>query len=131
MWSKKFWLQNFWVKKILPKNLVKKVFCQKKLGPKIFGTFLNPNHHPLSENRDFSRIEPPYDLRPVCKLDFVPCDPEEKNRVVYLSLFNCGDLKKFENNFFQIAKLRFLTIFANFWQSSRIFKKFSLGELKS
>ena len=29
---------------------------------------VNPNYHPLSENCDFSKTEPPMDLRPVCKL---------------------------------------------------------------
>ena len=41
---------------------------------------LNPNYHPLPENRGFSRTEPPLDLRPVCKLKFVSCGPGEKNQ---------------------------------------------------
>ena len=49
---------------------------------------LNPNHpegagrnyHPLLENRDFSRTEPPLDLRPVCKTKFVRFGPGEKKQ---------------------------------------------------
>ena len=36
------------------------------------------NHHPLSENQDFSITEPPLDLRPVCKFEFVRCGPIKK-----------------------------------------------------
>ena len=61
----------------------------------------------------------PLDLRPVCKFKFVRFGLEEKNRALYLSRFNCGGPMKFENTFFQIAKLRFLTIFNDFRQNSK------------
>ena len=32
------------------------------------------------ENRDFSRTEPPLDLKPVCKFKFVRCGPVEKKQ---------------------------------------------------
>ena len=58
-------------------------------------------------NCDFSGTEPPLDLRPVCNLEFVHCGlVEKKNRALYLSWFNHGGPTKFENTFFQIAKLR-------------------------
>ena len=44
-------------------------------------------HPPLSENRNFSRTEPPLDLRPVCKVKFVRCGPVEKNQSA-LSFFD-------------------------------------------
>ena len=31
------------------------------------------NHHPLSENHNFSQTALPVDLGPVCKLEFVRC----------------------------------------------------------
>ena len=68
-------------------------------------------YHSLSENRDFSGTEPPLDLRPVFKLKFVRCGPGEKNRALHLSWFYCGGPTKLKNTFFQIAKLRFLSIF--------------------
>ena len=37
-----------------------------------------PFRPPLSENPDFSGTEPPLDLRPVFKLEFVRCGPVEK-----------------------------------------------------
>ena len=36
-----------------------------------------PFRPPLSDNRDFSGNEPPLDLRPVCKFEFVDFDPVE------------------------------------------------------
>ena len=56
---------------------------------------------------DFSGTEPPLDLRPVCKFKFVRCRPGEKTRALYLSQLKRGGPMKFENTFFQIAKLRF------------------------
>ena len=53
------------------------------------------NYHPLLENRNFSGTEPPLDLRPVRKLEFVRCGPVEKTRALCLSRFN----------FFRIAKI--------------------------
>ena len=44
-------------------------------------------YHPLSKNRDFSGTEPPLDLRPVCKLKFDRCGPEEKK--TERSIFLC------------------------------------------
>ena len=38
------------------------------------------NHHPLSENHNFSRTKPPLDLKPVCKFEFVRCGPVEKTQ---------------------------------------------------
>ena len=60
------------------------------------------------------RIAPEHllDPRPVLKLEFVRCGPvEKKNRAIYLSRFKRGGPMKFETTFFQIAKLRFSTIF--------------------
>ena len=37
-----------------------------------------PIRTPLTENRDFSETEPPLDLRPVRKFEFVSCGPQEK-----------------------------------------------------
>ena len=37
-----------------------------------------PNHHPRSENHNFSTTKHPSDLRPVCKFEFVRCGPVEK-----------------------------------------------------
>ena len=90
----------------------------------------SPYYHPLSENHDFSGTEPPLDLRPVCKLNFVRCGPGEKNRALYLSRLKRGGLMKFENTFFQIEKLRFSSIFVDFRQISRIFKKISGNQFK-
>ena len=74
------------------------------------------NHHPLSENHVFSTTKHPVDPRLVCKFEFVRCGPVEKNRALYLSQFSCGGLTKFENSFFQIAKLRFcLSVRPRFW----------------
>ena len=89
------------------------------------------NYNPLSENRDFSGTEPPLDLRPVCKLKFVRCGPGEKTRVLFHSQLKRGGPMKFENTFFQIAKLRFSSIFVDFRKISRIFKKFSGDQFKS
>ena len=82
------------------------------------------NHPPPSENRDFSAIEHSADPKPVCKLEYVGCCPVEKeqNALSVLVKFSCGGLTKFKSTFFQIAKLRFLTIFADFGQNYRIFK---------
>ena len=44
-------------------------------------------------------------------------------RAFYLSRFKRGGPTKFETPFFLIAKLRFLTIFNDFRQDSRIFDK--------
>ena len=55
-----------------------------------------PYYHPLSEIHDFSGTEPPLDCW-------------KKTRALYLSWFNRGGTTKFENTFFQIAELRFLT----------------------
>ena len=54
-----------------------------------------------------------------------------KTRALYLSRFSHGGPMKFESTFFQIAKLRFSTILADFRQNYRIFKKFSGVEFKS
>ena len=56
---------------------------------------------------------------------------EKKNRALYLSRLKRGGPMKFENTFFQIAKLRFSSIFVDFRQISRIFKKFSGDQFKS
>ena len=86
----------------------------------------------LSKSCDFSGTEHPLDLRPVCKLKFVCCSPgEKKTRAFYLSRLKRGGPMKFENTFFQIAKLRFSSIFVDFRQISRIFKKFSGDQFKS
>ena len=87
------------------------------------------NHHPWLENHDFSATELPLDLRLVCKLEFVSCGRVDNNRALYLSRFNRGGPTKFENIF--IAKLRFLIIFNDFQQNSRMFKKFSRDDFKS
>ena len=63
------------------------------------------NHHPLSENRDFSTTEHPIDLRPVCKFKFVRCGPVEKIRALYVPWFNIGGPTKFEGTLFQIIIL--------------------------
>ena len=47
---------------------------------------------------------------------------QKRTRVLYLSHFNRDGQTKFESTFFQIAKLRFLIIFNDFRQNSRIFK---------
>ena len=47
---------------------------------------------------------------------------KKKPIALYLSRFSRGGPTKFESTFFQIAKLKFLTIFADFRQNSRIFK---------
>ena len=57
--------------------------------------------------------------------------PKHKNSALYLPRFSRGGPIKFESTFFQIAKLRFSTISADFHQNSRIFKKFSADEFKS
>ena len=57
--------------------------------------------------------------------------PKKKTRALYLSRFIRGGPTKFESTFFQIAKLPFLTIFADFCQNYRIFKEFSGVEFKS
>ena len=85
------------------------------------------NYHPLSENRDFSGTEPTLDLRPVCKFKFVRCGPGEKTRALYLSRLKRGGPMKFENTFFQIAKL---TIFNGFRQNSKFSKNFQGKSLK-
>ena len=54
-----------------------------------------------------------------------------KNRALYLARFNRGSLMKFENTFFQIAKLRFLTIFNNFRQNSEFSKNSQGTSLKA
>ena len=77
------------------------------------------NHHLLSENCDFSGTKPPLDLKPVCKLEFVRLGPIENPRVLYLYWFNLGGPTKIENTFFQIAKLRFLTIFDKITEFSK------------
>ena len=60
------------------------------------------NHHPLSENQDFSITEPPLDLRPVCKFEFVRCGPVEKKLELSICLsFNRGGLTKFEDAFYK------------------------------
>ena len=56
---------------------------------------------------------------------------QEKNRTLYLSRFNRGGLTKFENTFFQIAKLRFSTIFNDFLQNSEFSKDSQGMSLKS
>ena len=78
----------------------KEIYKKKKL--------LNPNwvelggnHHPPLENRDFFESEHPMDLRPVCKLKFVPCSVQ-KPRALYSSRFGCGSPIKFEHTFFKI-----------------------------
>ena len=48
---------------------------------------------------------------------------QKKPRVNYFSRFNHSHLTKFENTFFQIAKLRFLTTFYDFRQIFRFSKK--------
>ena len=60
------------------------------------------NHHPLSENRDFSGTEPPLDLRAVCTFKFVNFNPEEKTRALFLCQFNCGSSTNCKDTFFQI-----------------------------
>ena len=64
--------------------------------------------NPPSENRNFSATKHLVDLKPVSKLEFVPCGPVENPQC---AMFNRGSQTKFENTFLQIAKLRFLTIF--------------------
>ena len=72
-------------------------------------------HHPLSENQDFSGIEPPLDLKLLCLLEFVRCGSvEEKNRVLYLSRINHGDPTKFEDAFFQTLFCQILTKIIDF-----------------
>ena len=44
------------------------------------------NHHPLSENRDFSTTEHLVDLRPACKLEFVRTGPVEEKKQSPLSV---------------------------------------------
>ena len=56
---------------------------------------------------------------------------EKKTRALYLSRLKRGGPMKFENTFFQIAKFRFSSIFVDFQQISRIFKKFSGDQFKS
>ena len=56
---------------------------------------------------------------------------EKKTRALYLSRLKRGGPMKFENTFFQIAKLRFLSIFVDFRQISRIFKRLSGDQFKS
>ena len=56
---------------------------------------------------------------------------EKKPRALYLSRLKRGGPMKFENTFFQIAKLRFSSIFVDFRKKSRIFKKFSWDQFKS
>ena len=87
--------------------------------------------HPLSENRDFSGTETPLDLRPVCKFKFVCSGPGEKKQSALSFSVEGGGPMKFENTFFQIAKLIFLSIFVDFRQISRIFKRFSGDQFKS
>ena len=54
------------------------------------------------------------------------CDPPDSE----LSRFSRGGPMKFKSTFFQIAKLRFSSIFADFHQNSQIFK-FSGMSLKA
>ena len=59
---------------------------------------------------------------------FVRCGPVEKTRVLYLSRFNHGGPMKFENTFFQIAKLM---IFNDFRQNSKFSKNSQGTSLKA
>ena len=54
-----------------------------------------------------------------------------KTRALYLSWLKRGGPMKFENTFFQIAKLRFSSIFVDFRQIFLIFKKISGDQFKS
>ena len=56
---------------------------------------------------------------------------EKKNRAFYPSQFKHGGPKKFENTFFQIAKLRFFDNLQQFSTKFRILQKFSGDEFKS
>ena len=71
--------------------------------------WVNPFQPPLSENCDFSGTEP--------------------ERSIFLGL--SGGPTKFENTFFQIAKLRFSTIFNDFWQNSEFSKNSQGTSLKA
>ena len=51
------------------------VVTLQNINPFGYGGSFRP---PLSVNRDFSRTEPPLDLRPDCKFKFVRCGPVEK-----------------------------------------------------
>ena len=57
--------------------------------------------------------------RPVCRFEFVGWCPVENKRGLYLSRFNGGGPTKFENTFFHVAKLRFLTKFTIFQKNFR------------
>ena len=69
-----------------------------------------PYYHPLSEIHDFSGTEPPLDCW-------------KKNRAFYLSWFNRGGPTKFENTFFQIAKLRFWWFSPKFRSNNVVFSQ--------
>ena len=56
---------------------------------------------------------------------------EKKTRALYLSRLKRGGLMKFEITFFQIAKLRFSSIFIDSRKISRIFKEISRDQFKS
>ena len=85
-----------------------------------YGQKVNPNYHPLSENRDFSRTEPPFDLRPVCEFKFVNCGPVEKNRALYLSRFSRGGpTKSFRQKIFESQSLEFFAFTSKFYNKSR------------
>ena len=82
------------------------------------------NHHPASENRDFSATEHPVDSRPVCKLKFVRCGPASK-KALSVSLQSWRTYKVQE----QLFPNSEIEIFDNFLQNSRFFKKFSISKV--
>ena len=88
------------------------------------------NHPVWSENHDFSatEIQLTYGQSVNSSLSIV-VQLKKNIALLYLSQFNHGGQEKFENAFFQIAKLKRLMIFADFRQNSRFFNKFSGNKL--
>ena len=91
-----------------------KIFCQ----PKYFLVTRKPRYTIISTSGRNIAISPEPKLRwtsdqsVILSLSIVV--QKKKNRALYLYWLNHGGPRKFENTFFEIAKMRFLTIFVNF-----------------
>ena len=84
------------------------------------------NYHPLSENRDLSRNEPPLDLRPVCKFKFVHCGPVEEKQSTLSFLVEAWQPNEVWEHLFPNSEIEifidfclFLTNFLNFQKKSQ------------
>ena len=79
------------------------------------------NHHPLSENHDFSGTKPLLDLRPVCKFKFVRCGPLEKNQSALSFSVEAWRLNEVREHLFPNSEIE---IFIDFCQFSTNFSDF-------